>query len=45
MHKKEKKKETPEAGVQPELIVEPDVAAVKEILGSQATQIEPLYET
>jgi len=45
MHKKEKKKETPEAGVQTELIVEPDVAAVKEILGSQAAQIEPLYET
>lgn len=45
MHKKEKKKETPEAGAQPELIVEPDAAAVKEILGTQATPVEPLYET
>ena len=45
MHKKEKKKETPEAGVQPELLIEPDVAAVKEILGTQAAPVEPLYET
>jgi segregation and condensation protein B len=45
MHKKEKKKESPEAGAQPELLVEPDAAAVKEILGTQATPVEPLYET
>lgn len=45
MHKKEKKSEAPEAGAQPELIVEPDAAAVKEILGTQATPGEPLYET
>jgi segregation and condensation protein B len=44
MHKKEKK-ETPVPTVQPELLVEPDVAAVKEILGSQAEPVEPLYET
>lgn len=45
MHKKEKKKETPDATTQPEFSVEPDAAAVKEILGTQATPTEPLYET
>ena len=45
MHKKEKKIETPEVGTQAELLVEPDAAAMKEILGTQATPVEPLYET
>jgi segregation and condensation protein B len=45
MHKKEKKKETPDAIAQAEFTVEPDSAAVKEILGTQATPTEPLYET
>jgi segregation and condensation protein B len=45
MHKKEKKKETPEGAKQPELPVEPDVAAVKEILGNNDAPVEPLYES
>lgn len=45
MHKKEKKKETPEGAQQPELPVEPDAAAVKEILGNNDAPVEPLYES
>lgn len=45
MHKKEKKKEPSDAAQQPELPVEPDAAAVKEILGNNDAPVEPLYES